>query len=176
MVWTPLMQDRGETILPRYLLTKISLSIVFIRLLRHYLFVISPCPCHVSFPSVLFYCLHLRVNCSEFRRRMPLQCENAMIHCNLPQRMRINLGAPSKTELRTPFEQTHPTLVLHVSLIKPWLNANLFKNIHHISIMQYWPECKITSHFQTPFFSFLMTFLKIQITVRLLLLGKFPCI
>lgn len=107
-------------------------------------------PVHVMFHFLLScpILLHLHLNYSEFRRRIPLQCENTMIQCNLPQRMRIMAGltcqgASGQTELQAPFEQNHPNPVLHVNLINPWsLIANVFKNTHNVSIMQIWPEYK----------------------------------
>lgn len=86
IVSTPLLQERGETLfLPRYLLTRIS----FVH------------RCSSAFSLSVFYftfhfllsCLTLytfmHLNCSEFTRRVPLQCENAAIQCNLPQSMKI---------------------------------------------------------------------------------------
>lgn len=123
-----------------------------VRLLFHYL--PSVCPHHVPFPSVLSYSLTMHLNCSDFRRRVPLQCDNTMIQCNLSQRMRIMArltcqAASSRTELLNSFEQTNPTSALHISLDEPWLNAHLFKHTHHVSIMQHWPPDEL--HSLTPF-------------------------
>lgn len=75
-------------------------------------FLTSPCPCLVPFLSVQCCNLHLQLSCSEFRRRIPLQCENAIIQCNLPQRTRIRtrlICQGAKTELQIFYEQPHPT-------------------------------------------------------------------
>lgn len=66
------------------------------------MFLTSPCPCLAPFPSVQSCNLHSQLICSEFRRRIPLQCENAIIQCNLPKRTRIRTRPDCRSLMSNP--------------------------------------------------------------------------
>lgn len=44
------------------------------------------------------------------------------------------LGGPGQTELWAPYEQTHSSPAFFVCFIQMWLNVNICKKTHHVSI------------------------------------------